>query len=244
MTNLYSRALVKNIYKSANSNSEVISQIIYGEKLKVLKKKKNWLKIKTISDKYIGYIKNSKTDKNFNSTHKCHLLKTKIYNRKGNVNEYLAFNSRITIGKIKNGYGEFEKGKWIKLNQIKKKSFVEKNFLKIVNKFLGSKYLWGGKTYKGIDCSALIQLIYLFNNKFFPRDTKDQIKFSKKNFKKKNFKKGYIIYWKGHVAICINKKKLIHAYGPKKKVLIMNIKDTIKIIKKTANLKVKKISKI
>ncbi len=189
MTNLYSRALVKNIYKSANSNSEVISQIIYGEKLKVLKKKKNWLKIKTISDKYIGYIKNSKTDKNFNSTHKCHLLKTKIYNRKGNVNEYLAFNSRITIGKIKNGYGEFEKGKWIKLNQIKKKSFVEKNFLKIVNKFLGSKYLWGGKTYKGIDCSALIQLIYLFNNKFFPRDTKDQIKFSKKNFKKKISKK-------------------------------------------------------
>ncbi len=46
------------------------------------------------------------------------------------------------------------------------------------------------------------------------------------------------------MAICINKKKLIHAYGPKKKVLIMNIKDTIKIIKKTANLKVKKISKI
>ena len=48
----------------------------------------------------------------------------------------------------------------------------------------------------------------------------------------------------GHVAICINSKKLIHAYGPKKKVLIMNIKDTIKIIEKTANLKVKKVTKI
>jgi len=46
------------------------------------------------------------------------------------------------------------------------------------------------------------------------------------------------------VAICINSKELIHAYGPKKKVLIMKIKDTIKIIKKTANLKVKKIFKI
>ena len=44
--------------------------------------------------------------------------------------------------------------------------------------------------------------------------------------------------------MCINSKKLIHAYGPRKKVLIMNIKNTIKIIEKTANLKVKKITKI
>ncbi len=56
--------------------------------------------------------------------------------------------------------------------------------------------------------------------------------------------KGNIIYWKGHVAICINSKKLIHAYGPKKKVIIMDIKNTIKVIKKTACLEVKKITKI
>ena len=52
---------------------------------------------------------------------------------------------------------------------------------------------------------------------------------------------GDIIFWKGHVAICINSKELIHAYGPRKKVLVMPIKKTIKIIKDTANLEVKKI---
>tara|TARA_Y100000034_G_C6811033_1_gene364493 strand:+ start:798 stop:989 length:192 start_codon:yes stop_codon:yes gene_type:complete len=61
---------------------------------------------------------------------------------------------------------------------------------------------------------------------------------------KKKFKLGDIIYWKGHIALCINSKKLIHAYGPKKKVIIMPINETIKIIEKTANLKVKKICKI
>ena len=55
------------------------------------------------------------------------------------------------------------------------------------------------------------------------------------------FKLGDIIYWKGHVAVCINSKELIHAYGPRKKVLIMPIKKTIKLIKETANLEVKKI---
>ena len=48
----------------------------------------------------------------------------------------------------------------------------------------------------------------------------EKSKYSKKIKKKKQFKKGDIIFWKGHVAMCINSKELIHAYGPKKKVLI------------------------
>ena len=79
---------------------------------------------------------------------------------------------------------------------------------------------------------------------FFPRDTIDQIKQKKGSKKKKKFKKGDIIFWKGHVAVCINSKNLIHAYGPKKKVIIMPIQKTIKRIEKTAKLKVKKIFKI
>ena len=62
--------------------------------------------------------------------------------------------------------------------------------------------------------------------------------------KRKIFKKGDIIFWKGHVAICINSKELIHAYGPEKKVLVMSIRKTIDRIKKTANLTVKKVSSI
>ena len=104
--------------------------------------------------------------------------------------------------------------------------------------------MWGGKTYQGIDCSGILQLFFYFNNKFYPRDTMDQVKYSKSNLKKNIFKKSDIIFWKGHVAICINSRKLIHAYGPEKKVLIMPIIETIKRIKKTANLSVKKISSI
>jgi len=44
--------------------------------------------------------------------------------------------------------------------------------------------------------------------------------------------------------MCLNQSKFIHAYGPKKKVLIMPINLTIKIIQKTAKLTVKKVSNI
>ena len=87
-------------------------------------------------------------------------------------------------------------------------------------------------------------MFYYYNQSFYPRDTIDQIKFSKKKVKKKIFRKGDIIFWKGHVALCINSKKLIHAYGPEKKVLIMPILETIKRIEKTAKLEIKKISLI
>ena len=97
---------------------------------------------------------------------------------------------------------------------------------------------------KHIDCSALLQLYYYYNNTFYPRDTKNQIKYSKKKQIKRIFKKGDIIFWKGHVAMCINPRELIHAYGPEKKVLVMSITKTIDRIKKTASLTVKKISSI
>ena len=91
---------------------------------------------------------------------------------------------------------------------------------------------------------SIITNIFFYNNSFYPRDTKDQIKYTKKNSKKRKFKKGDIIFWKGHVAMCLNSKKLIHAYGPEKKVVIMPIIETINRIQKTAKLKVKKISRI
>ena len=238
--NYYSIYPCINIYESPSINSKISSQIIYGEKFKVLKKVKNFLKIKTFYDKYYGFIKKKKFASKSDATHKVKVLKTKIYKS----NDFLPFSSEIKILKRNKNYVMFKKNKWIKKSDIVPISKKEKNFIKIFKSYINCKYKWGGKTYNGIDCSALLQLFYKFNNKFFPRDTIDQIKF-KKGFKnKKKYKSGDIIYWKGHVAICINSKKLIHAYGPKKRVIIMPISKTIKKIDRTANLKVKKICRI
>ena len=157
---------------------------------------------------------------------------------------YLPFASKFSIIQENKRFVEFEKNKWILKKDIRKIEHEEKNYLKILKLFLKTKYVWGGKTYRGIDCSAILQLLYYYNNKFYPRDTKDQLKYSKSNVKTKKFKKGDVIFWKGHVAICIDTKKLIHAYGPEKKVLIMSITKTIDRIERTAKLIVKKVSSI
>ena len=247
--NFYNKNTYINLYEKPSYKSKISSQIIYGEKFKILSKKKGWLKIKTAFDKYVGYTKNIKYSNKFSQTHKISVQKTNIFSFPKNSNKYkqikkLPFASRIEILKKYKNFIMFEKNKWIYLKDIKKNNFKEKNFIKILNLFINCKYKWGGKTFDGIDCSPLVQMYYLYNNKYFPRDTKDHIKIRKGQKNSNSLKKGNIIYWKGHVAVCINSKKLIHAYGPSKKVLKMNIKNTIEIIEKTANLKVRKITKI
>ena len=238
-----------NLYDKPSYNSKISSQILYGEKFKILLKKNNFFKIKNSYDNYVGYIKSSNYINKFKPTHKVSVLKSRIFKYPKSLTKYkskkfLSFSSKIQIIKKNKNFVMFDKNKWLNIKDTKLINQKEIDFLKILKLFLGCKYKWGGKAFNGIDCSALVQIFYQFNNKYFPRDTKDQIKYSTKNTKRKTFKKGDIIFWKGHVAICINSKKLIHAYGPKKKVLIMPIKETIEKIEKTAKLVVKKISSI
>ena len=242
--NFFYKKEFSNVYRKASVKSEIISQILYGEKFKILSKNKEWIKIKTMFDNYIGFIKNKNYINNFEPTHKVFSLKANIINTSNNKRTYLPFASKISIIQERKKFCEYEKNKWIKKKDIKKINHVEKDYLKLLRLFINTKYLWGGKTYQGIDCSAILQLFFYYNNKYYPRDTRDQIKYSKRNFKRKILKKGDVIFWKGHVALCINSKNLIHAYGPEKKVLIMPIIKTIDRIKKTANLSIKKISSI
>ena len=125
-----------------------------------------------------------------------------------------------------------------------KKTHLKKKILRKITLFKNIKYKWGGKSFKEIDCSALIQVFLNFNNKFCPRDAKDQVRYFKKKVRLSNIKKNDVIYWKGHVALALSNKRLIHAYGPMKKTVIMGINQTIKRIEKTANLKVIKIVRL
>ena len=247
MKNNFLNKSVANIYFKPSPNSEVVSQILYGEKFKILLKRKKYIKIKTHYDNYIGYIKKGKFLENFKPSYKISKIKSRIFFKRDkrflSSNHYLYYGSGVCKRNENKKYIEFEKNKWIKKSDVKNIDHHEKNYIKIFKFFLNTKYLWGGKTCDGIDCSALIQIYFYYNRIFFPRDTKDQIRFCKRK-RSKNRLKGDIVFWKGHVGICLNKSRFIHAYGPKKKVLIMPTVQTIKLIDKTANLKVKKVSNI
>jgi len=230
---------VINLHKRPSSKSEVVTQMIYGDSFSISKKTRKWLKVKIKEDNYKGYVQNKNFSNFLQPTHKINILKAKVYKfpSKRKKTYEISFGSKIKVIDNKTRFFRFSKG-WISKNDVRPISYKEKDPFRRISIFKNIKYKWGGKSFKGIDCSALIQLFLNFNNKFCPRDAKDQVKYFKKNIKLKNIKKNDIIYWKGHVALALSKKKLIHAYGPMKKTLIMGIDQTIKKIERTAKLKV------
>jgi len=115
-------------------------------------------------------------------------------------------------------------------NKILTVSIDKNRIIKEAEKFLGVKYLLGGKSKKGIDCSGLTQVVY--KNVFqiiLPKHSWDQKKIGKK-VNLKNIKTGDLIFlikklggYK-HVGIIeiVKKNKsvnLIHASFEKKKVV-------------------------
>ena len=229
---------VISLYKKPSIKSEIVTQMIYGESFSVSKKSKKWLKIKIKEDGYNGYIKKKKFSSFLKPTHKVNSLKAKVFKFPYKIKKSeITYGSKIKVIDYNSKFLKFDKG-WIKKKDVKPVYYKEKNPFKKITSFKNIKYKWGGKSFKGIDCSALVQVFLNFNNKFCPRDAKDQVKYFRKNIKIKNIKKNDIIYWKGHVAIALSKTKLIHAYGPMKKTVIMDINKTIKRIEQTAKLKV------
>ena len=57
---MISKASVLNVYKKNKKRSGVVTQLLYGDTFKKLKKKNLWIKIKNDADNYTGYIKNKK----------------------------------------------------------------------------------------------------------------------------------------------------------------------------------------
>ena len=226
-----------NIYENKKKNSKLSSQILYGEKFSIIKKYRDWYKVKTEYDKYVGYIKRRKFEEyTYKPTHKVSSLKANVFSRpfkNAKIKMKLSFTSLLQIRSKKGGFLNFDKY-WIQKKDVVPLNYKQKIF-KNITIFKNVRYKWGGKKFDGIDCSGLVQLFYKFNNLYCPRDSGPQLKYLKKF---KSIKKDSIIFWKGHVAICLSKKKLIHAYGPKKKVVIMDVKKTINLIKKTAKLEV------
>ena len=241
-----SNSSVINVYKKNNIKSEVVTQLLYGDTFKKIKKKGPWIKIKNDLDHYKGFIKNKKFPSNQKDTHKIYKLYANLYSKpslKSKIKKKISFGSKVKIIEKKDNFYKFD-NLWIKKKNLKKINYKTKDIFKNINKFINTKYKWGGKCFTGVDCSGLMQLFFSFNNKFCPRDAKNQIRYFKKKIELENIRKNDLIFWKGHVAVVISKNSLIHAYGPFKKTVKMPINKTIDRIYKTANLKVMGIRRI
>jgi cell wall-associated NlpC family hydrolase len=87
----------------------------------------------------------------------------------------------------------------------------ESDFVSVAERFLGTPYLWGGKTNHGLDCSGLVQISLQASGVPCPRDSDMQEQTLGREIDIGQVRRGDLVFWPGHVAIARDGANFIHA---------------------------------
>lgn len=209
--------------------SERKSQLLYNEPVKIINKRAEYFNV-VQNDGYNGWVNNraiitvSKTDwlkltQSHNRTVISSIIKTSA-RRNGNVPPFLFYGTKLitrsTDNRISmvrdansNTFHVLSSG-LDKIFNVQKNDLTGKLIVSEARRFLGTPYLWGGITPFGIDCSGLVQLIFKRFGIMLPRDSKDQKK-AGQNISSESILPGDLLFFPGHVAIAMDKCRIIHS---------------------------------
>ena len=214
----------------AAEESELVSQILYGEIMTIIETIDRWAKVENFVDGETGWVdKKMLTIINWtqfdNYSNNMH---TKVYcplmecvNNQNNEKlllpggsivynnwKFNAINSPLAFSPADFDYEMFPPEK------------PNGNYIvEMAKRYLNAPYLWGGKSVMGIDCSGLVQVVYSIAGAQLPRNSSEQAKHGEQVHFLEDARAGDLAFFGkeegkiSHVGILLNSSQIIHASG-------------------------------
>ena len=185
------------------------------------------------SDGYVGWLPdNALTPPGAAPTHKVTALRTLVFpgpSVKLPPLEAPPLGARLAIARIEDRMAVTPSGAYVPAIHLVPLSENESDFVAVAERFLGTPYLWGGKTALGLDCSGLVQVAMTACGIACPRDSdmQEAALGTAVSADSSALSRGDLIFWKGHVAIVRDRDSLLHANAFHMTVAVEPIIDAI-----------------
>jgi cell wall-associated NlpC family hydrolase len=221
------------------ADAEQMTQAVRGERFTVYDRNGEgfaWGQLE--SDGYVGWLPDAALGKPGPApTHRVTASRTFAFpgpSIKLQPVETLVLGSALTVVREDGAFAITREGWHLPKPHVAAIGHREPDFVAVAERFLGTPYLWGGKSSFGIDCSGLVQVSLNAAGIGCPRDSdmqQDGLGRELSVSESKQLMRGDLLFWKGHAAIARDADTIVHANAFHMATVIENTHDAIARIK-------------
>ncbi|HEX5958209.1 MAG TPA: NlpC/P60 family protein [Hyphomicrobiaceae bacterium] len=195
------------------------TEALHGELVTVYDERDGLAWVQLAHDNYVGYVAADALSAAVQMpTHRVVVPGTFRYaaaDAKALTGLHLTLNALVRVEDVGTSFARLADGGYVPTPHLAEIGTFADDFVAVAERFIGTPYVWGGKTRLGLDCSGLVQTAMHAAGLVCPRDSDMQRAELGTELEVREdlggLKRGDLIFWKGHVGLLADPVTLLHA---------------------------------